>query len=191
MIAYIKGKILDKGNGYVVVLSGDIGYKVFTSPGLSSGLEAGRAVEFYTYHQQREDSVNLYGFRDVAELELFELLLSVGGVGPKSALGVLSASAPAEIVETIIGGDPGLLIKVSGIGKKTAERIILELREKIGRIRCGGTDGKTAAAGGDEIDALAALGYSLAQARDALKKVDSGIKDSGTRVREALKNLGK
>ena len=144
----------------------------------------------------REDALDLYGFKSLEELEMFELLLSISGIGPKSALGVLAIASAADVKEAIANGDPSLLIKVSGIGKKTAERVVLELREKVmaqtmgGRQETAGT-GSGIMASGDEIDALMALGYSMVQAREALRGVDNSIKDSGERIKEALRGLGK
>ncbi|MDO8592700.1 MAG: Holliday junction branch migration protein RuvA [bacterium] len=192
MISYIKGKIIHKGAGFAVAEVNSIGYQIFVSPLFYADLPLGLEVEFYTHQYVREDALNLFGFKSLAELELFELLLSVSGIGPRSALGVLSIAGAADIKESIARGDPALLTKVSGIGRKTAERVVLELREKIGKLVGG--DGKTAGSqlgSSDEIDALMALGYSLAQAREALNGVDNKLTDSGERIRQALKRLGK
>ncbi|MFH0955977.1 MAG: Holliday junction branch migration protein RuvA, partial [Candidatus Falkowbacteria bacterium] len=170
----------------------NIGYQVFILPLLYADLSLNQEIEFYTYQQVREDALNLYGFISMEELGLFELLLSISGIGPRSALGVMSIATVADIKESIGRGDPALLTKVSGIGRKTAERVVLELREKIGKLNY---DGQGIVGGylgsSDEIDALMALGYSLNQAREALNNVDAKVKDSGERIRQALKKLGK
>jgi len=192
MISYLKGKIINKGAGFIVAEVNNIGYQVFVAPLFYVELAIGQLAEFYTHQYVREDALNLYGFKNMAELELFELLLSVSGIGPRSALGVLSIASASDIKESIARGDPALLTKVSGIGRRTAERVVLELREKIGKL--GGGDGKSAGGtlgSSDEIDALMALGYSLVQAREALNNVDAKVKDSGERIRQALKRLGK
>jgi Holliday junction DNA helicase RuvA len=195
MISFLKGKILNKGAGYVIIRVGDIGYKVFINPVFYADLDIGQEIEVYTHQHVREDALDLFGFRSLEELELFELLLSVSGVGPKSALGVLAIAGVEDIKESIAGGDSTLLTKVSGIGKRTAERVVLELREKILKTRLRqGYGGQAAESGlvvGDEIDALMALGYSMSQARDALRQVDASVKDSGERIKQALKKLGK
>ncbi|MFA6306665.1 MAG: Holliday junction branch migration protein RuvA [Patescibacteria group bacterium] len=192
MISYLKGKIKHKGQGFVILEVNNIGYQVFISPLLYVDLNLNQEIEFYTYQQVREDALNLYGFKSTAELELFELLLSISGIGPKSALGAMSIATVADIKESIGRGDPALLTKVSGIGRKTAERVVLELREKIGKLNFGdGLPGGSQLGSSDEIDALMALGYSLSQAREALNNVDAKIKDSGERIRQALKKLGK
>jgi len=192
MISYLKGKIRNKGNGFVILEVNNIGYQVFLAPLLYADLNLNQEMEFYTYQQVREDALNLYGFKNMEDLELFELLLSISGIGPKSALGVMSIATVADIKESIFRGDPALLTKVSGIGRKTAERVVLELKEKIGKLVID--DGKSYAnnlGSSDEIDALMALGYSLSQAREALNGVGATTKDSGERIRQALKMLGK
>ncbi len=192
MISYLKGKIRNKGNGFVILEVNNVGYQIFVTPIFYVDMAMGQEVEFYTHQYVREDALNLYGFKSMAELELFELLLSISGIGPRSALGVMSIASAADIKESIGRGDPALLTKVSGIGRKTAERVVLELREKIGKL--GGGDGKPGAGNlgsSDEIDALMTLGYSLQQAREALNVVDVKVKDSGERIRQALKKLGK
>ena len=189
MIAYLKGKIINKGQGYIILDAKDVGYQVFVNPTQYTELDIGQEIEFYTHHHIREDAMDLYGFNTLEDLEMFELLLGISGIGPKSALGVLAISSVNEVRETIAQGDSSLLTKVSGIGKKTAERIVLELREKVAHLVSPEQAG--ALASSDEIDALMALGYSLQQAREALKNTDSKIKDSGQRIKEALKNLGK
>lgn len=194
MISYLNGTILIKGANYVIIRVGDIGYKAFVNPAMFADLNIGQNIEIYTHQYVREDALDLYGFKTLADLEMFEMLLSISGIGPKSALGVLAVAGVEDIKESIARGDSALLTKVSGIGRKTAERVVLELREKIGKIFIhtkSGQDGGSMAANADEIDALMALGYSLMQARDVLRQVDPEVKDSGERIREALKKLGK
>ena len=191
MIAFLRGKILNKGKGYVILRMGDIGYQVFVNVVAYADLSIGQEVEFYLYHHIREDMQDLYGFKSFAELEFFKLLLSVSGVGPKSALGVLGMASVEEIKSSIGAGDPSLLTKVSGIGKKTAERIVLELRGKIDYLAPTKEGAAGIAANSDEIDALMSLGYSLQQAREALKNIDVNIKDSGERIRAALRGLSR
>lgn len=193
MISFLAGKILNKGQNYVIIKAGDIGYQIFVNQALYADLEINQDIEIYTHQYVREDALDLYGFRNIEELEMFELLLSISGIGPKSALGVLAIARVENIKESIASGDPSLLTKVSGIGRKTAERVVLELREKIGnlKVETGNLKSGAGSASGDEIDALMALGYSMTQARDALRAVDPKIKDSGERIKEALKMVGK
>lgn len=193
MISYLSGKIINKGSGFIIIKTGDIGYKVFVSPSYLVELEIGEDLEIYTHQYVREEALDLYGFRDIEELEMFEMLLSISGIGPKTALGVLAVGSVDQIKESIARGDSALLTKVSGIGRKTAERVVLELREKVGKLEAesGSKELGRGALSGDEIDALMALGYSMSQARDALRMVDANIKDSGQRIKEALKKLGR
>lgn len=192
MISFLRGKILNKGQGFVIIEVNNIGYQIFVNPTQYAELDINQSIECYTHQHVREDSLDLYGFKSMEELELFEMLLSISGIGPKSALGVLAIASVDDVKDSISRGDSALLTKVSGIGRKTAERVVLELREKIGKLSGANkmpSGTSSISASGDEIDALMALGYSLQQARDALKQVDSSIKDSGERIREALRGM--
>ncbi len=192
MISFLSGKILFKGENYAIVEVNNIGYKVFLALIFLADLKIGGEVEFYTHQYVREDALDLYGFRSMEELQIFELLISISGIGPKSALGILSIANIAEIKNSIASGDSSLLTKVSGVGRKTAERVVLELREKVGALKMSDSASDDyGSAHVDEIDALIALGYSLVQAREALRSVDKNIKDSGERIREALKGLSR
>jgi Holliday junction DNA helicase RuvA len=192
MLAFLRGQILNKGNGYVILETNNIGYQIFINAAAYADLKIGQEAEFYLYHNIREDADDLYGFKNFTELEFFKLLLSVSGVGPKSALGILGMASVEDIKESIGRGDPSLLTKVSGVGKKTAERIVLELRGKIDHLTSVDNNGiVSTSANSDEIDALMSLGYSLQQARDALKNVDMNIKESGERIRAALRGLSR
>ncbi len=190
MIAYLKGKIIYKGSGIIILENNNIGYKVFLGEEFFKEISLDEEREIFIYQQIKEDTNDLYGFRNISDLELFELLISVSGVGPKSALGILNLAGGADIKEAILSGDSASLTKVSGIGKKTAERLVLELKTKIAKLD-GGKEllNSTVSFGADEIDALISLGYSLVEARSALKEVDPKIKDSSDRVRAALKMM--
>jgi len=190
MISFLRGRIINKGLNYAMIEVANIGYQVFCGETLLNDLRLDSEAEIYTHHHIREEANDLYGFKALEDLELFELLLTVSGVGPKSALGVLTIASASDIKEAIIRDDANLLTKVSGIGKKTAERLVLELKNKI--IRSGGamtTINSASLGGSDEIDALMSLGYSLSEARAALNLVDPTITDSGERVKAALKKM--
>lgn len=195
MIAFLRGKILNKHKNYLIIEVADVGYQVFVNQSLFSEFVTGQSVELYTHQYIKEDALDLYGFKNLVELEMFELLLSISGVGPKSALGILSVATTEELKVTIARGDSSILTKVSGIGRKTAERIVLELRDKVVSVGAGDIIAGGGAASGlaqsDEIDALMALGYSLQQAREALRDIDPSLKNSSERIRAALKTLGK
>lgn len=193
MIAFLKGRVISKNNNSVVVLVQDIGYQVFCGENFLNNIKINLEQEFYIYHHVKEDASDLYGFQASLDLEIFSLLLSVSGVGPKSALGVLSVSSAQDVSQAIMQGDPNLLTKVSGIGKKTAERIVLELKTKIGRLTLINDDFKNGDNNfsSDEIDALMSLGYSLSEARNALSGLPANLTDSGARVKAALQKMKK
>ena len=194
MIAYLTGQILFKRKNFLIVHPSTLGYQVFVAPNLYADLTVGDEIQLYIHDHIKEDARDLYGFKSFDELEMFELLLSISGVGPKSALGIMAISNLEELKTAIASGDVAMLNKVSGIGKKTAERIVLELREKMATLNfensIPGSTGSSSAQS-DEIDALMALGYSFQAAREALKGVDPTITKSGERVREALKRIGR
>lgn len=191
MISYLRGKVINKSINYAIIEVACVGYQVFAGENFLNELKINSEVEVYTHHQVREEASDLYGFKNMEDLELFELLLTVSGVGPKSALGVISMASASDIKEAIIRGDANLLTKVSGIGKKTAERLVLELKTKV--LRGSAINGLESPSlmGSDEIDALMSLGYSLNEARSAFNLVDPSLTDSGERVKAALKKMAK
>ncbi|HPT08130.1 MAG TPA: Holliday junction branch migration protein RuvA [bacterium] len=190
MISFLRGKVIYKLKNSFILELNNIGYSIYISDNFLNEIKIGQELEVFTHQHIKEDIFDLYGFRNIEELEFFELLISVSGIGPKSALGVLSMTNLSDIKESIIRGDSNLLIKVSGIGKKTAERVVLELKDKIFKLG-GNYDLTSPSFGGDEIDALVGLGYSYSEAREALNLVDKNIIDSGQRIKEALKKLSK
>ncbi|MCD4694584.1 Holliday junction branch migration protein RuvA [bacterium] len=194
MIAYLNGKIINKSGNYIILKAGSIGYKVFINDKFFYSLNSGEEIEVYTYQYVREDALDLYGFKSLDQLDFFEILLSISGIGPKSALKATAIARVDDFKEYISRGDSALLQQVPGIGKKTAEKVVVELRDKVGFLSSRSGDLKDSDDSNnnitsDEIDALIALGYSMVQAREALREVDPAIKDSGQRIREALKNI--
>lgn len=186
MIASLKGKIIAEKDKYVVVDVGGIGYKVYTLTENLLTLNRDKEIFFYIYTNVREDAFDLYGFLEEKEMEFFELLLSISGIGPKSALGILSIATIDTLKKAISQNDLAYLTKISGIGRKTAERIVIELRDKVGKM----ADDTNLSHEMDALEALKSLGYSQIQAREALKQIQD-IKDTNSKVREALKILGK
>lgn len=189
MIAFIKGKIIAKSPSYLIIAAANVGYKVYVNPAFYAEASLADELELFTYQHVREDSLDLYGFPKLSDLDLFEMLLSVSGVGPKSALNVMAMDDSENLKAAIMQGDSALLTKVSGIGRKTAERVVLELKEKIAKLEGPLGAQPSILAASDEIDALMALGYSLIQAREALSRVDKSITDSSKRVKQALKEM--
>ena len=191
MISHLRGAVLSIGEKHVVIDVGGVGYRVFGAPDTLARLSKGAEASLHTYLAVREDSLDLYGFSTADELGFFELLISVSGVGPKSALSILGITGTDTLAQAIGTGDTSYLTKVSGIGRKTAEKIVLELRDKL-RARADMHEKPGALrAESDVIEALKALGYSQNEAREALKEVPSDIVGTNARIREALKILGK
>ncbi len=189
MIAQLTGNIVFTGNRYVVLEVGGVGYKVYMP--LDTLRLVGKKkndVKLWTHLAVREDAMDLYGFIEKTELEFFELLIGISGIGPRSALGIMSIAPVENIKKAVSSGDSSYLTKVSGIGRKTAEKIILELRDKLGAWTDAGSPELKEES--DAVEALQSLGYSQGEARDALKKVPHDISGTGKRVREALKLLG-
>jgi len=188
MIGYLEGEVRAIRATYCIVLAGGVGYKVFATKETLARMTADAIASLWTHLAVREDILDLYGFAREEELRFFTLLLTVSGIGPRSALGILDIAAVETLRSAISGGNAGYLTSVSGIGKKTAEKIILELRDKVGL----GVDGGGEALSGDvdTLDALRALGYSAQEARDALRKVPADVINGNERLREALRLLG-
>lgn len=192
MLSYISGKIKYKSENSLIIMVGGLGYEVFVSKKLIGKYELENEVELFLYQDVKEDALNLFGFENHEALNLFKHLVSISGIGPKSAMSILEIASVKEIISSIQRNDPHLLTKVSGVGKKTAERVVLELKNKFKFIPGKDSDGsEQLATSSDEIDALMSLGYSAAQAREALGQVSSEIKDIGDRVREALKKINR
>ena len=185
MIGHLEGTTLVLRPGFAIISAGGVGYKVFATRETLAAMKTGGDVKLWTHLAVRENSLDLYGFKNEEELRLFDLLLGVSGIGPKSALAIVDIAAVETLQSAIAAGNAGYLTKVSGIGKKTAEKIILELRDKVGV----GVDASGRALSGDEeaLEAMRSLGYSQSEAREALRKVSSDIEKSSDRLREALK----
>ena len=191
MIGKLTGRVAgERGIGSLIIDVGGVGYLVRMRPESARKLRGAEgAVSIFTSLTVREDSLDLYGFEREDELGFFELLLSVSGIGPKSALPILSLGEVATLQSAIGAGDTAYLTKVSGIGKKSAERIVVELRDKLGSENNSLAHDLRGDA--DTLEALQSLGYTLADAREALKQVDKNTLGTNERLREALKLLGK
>ena len=132
MFAYVKGVLESINENYIVIDVNGIGYKIFMpNSGISKLPEIGEIVKVHTYYYVREDNISLYGFNTQEELKMFELLISVSGIGTKSALAILSEISPSSFALSVISGDVTALVKIPGIGNKTAQRMILELKDKL------------------------------------------------------------
>lgn len=190
MIAHLKGTILHKSDKFLVIDTGSVGYKVWTTVDTASTYAIGDNASFSIYTAVRENSIDLYGFASMEEMSFFEMLLDVSGIGPKSALSIISVATVETLKRAIATGDTSYLNKVSGIGKKTAEKIVIELRDKLKSHKS--EDGTPSMLRGesDIIEALKSLGYSQNEARDTLKQIPSTIEGTNARIKEALRILG-
>ena len=187
MISYIEGKIKLRTGKFLIIAVGGVGHKVFVLPDVLK--KSGDNISLWTHLRVREDALDLYGFESYPEMEFFETLIQISGIGPKSAMGILSIAPLDTIKKAIASGEVSYLTKVSGIGKKTAERIIVELRDKMGKL-----DESSGAMFKDEqdvLEALKSLGYSPSEAREAIKKIPDSATGINARIKEALKMLGK
>lgn len=186
MLGSLRGKIILKTDKFLIVETAGVGYKVNAAPDtLAKTARTGEEIFLFLHTHVREDAIDLYGFLERRELEFFEMLLGVAGIGPKSALTILGIASIETLRKAIGTGDTGYLTKVSGIGRKTAEKIVIELRDKIGEEK----DGSSLQGELDALEALKSLGYSQAEARNALKKISPNT-DTNAKIREALKILG-
>ena len=187
MISSLKGKITYIGDGFLEIFPENIGYKVSCLPRSLEAYSAGQEAEIFTYLHVRENALELYGFESRKERDFFEILISISGIGPKGALGILQA-APIDLLrKAIASGDTSVLTRVSGIGEKTAQRIIIELKGKLKDI--AEEDGGDLREGGDIIEALTGLGYTRTQAQQALGEIPEDIEGVENKVKEALKIL--
>ncbi|MFC1595069.1 Holliday junction branch migration protein RuvA [Patescibacteria group bacterium] len=190
MIAHLEGVILFRAQRFIILNVNGVGFKVFVSQDtLKKAPEKGQSIKLFTHLYVREDAMELYGFMTMAELEFFALLIAIPGIGPKSALGIFGIASLDNLKRAIASGETKYLTKVSGIGRKTAEKIVLELRERM-ESKDGGSSSFLEAES-DAIDALMSLGYTAQESRDALKKVPDTVKNTSERITKALKALGK
>ncbi|MBI4120860.1 MAG: Holliday junction branch migration protein RuvA [Parcubacteria group bacterium] len=188
MIIRLTGMVYAKGRNYVVLEANDIGYKVHVCGEMLTRMAEGERSTLWTHQVVREDAQELYGFETRQELEFFEMLIAISGIGPRSAIAILSLAPVTTLKRAIAGEDTTYLTKVSGIGKKTAAKIVLELKEKI-ILEDGDETGGTRGEEGEALEALVSLGYQVRDAREALKKVGSGTIGTNEKIKEALKAL--
>ncbi len=186
MIYSISGKLALKETSFAVVEAGGLGLKLFASRLTLEALPSvGAGVTFYCHLHVREDALDLFGFTSPDELDFFEMLISVSGVGPKSALAILDTAPLDELSAAIKEGRPDLLTRAAGIGRKTAERVIVELRTKVRSSKSGAVVEKMQT-DSDLVEALTSLGYRRDEARAALGKVDETVAGTEDRLRAAL-----
>ncbi|MFH1291947.1 MAG: Holliday junction branch migration protein RuvA [bacterium] len=189
MISYIQGKIIEKSLSALTVLtSGGVGYDVSIKPTALDKYKIGDEVQMPTFLAVGESMLDLYGFENSAERELFIHFKSVSGIGPKSALHLLSLGTVEEITGAISAGDVEYLTKVSGVGRKTAERVVVELKSKMGDMTLGSLSPQNESLG-DVVDGLVAMGYSMLQARESVRSLQADGKSTEQIMREALQKM--
>jgi len=188
MIATIKGKIETISRGYIILEVAGMGYKIFANSKTLNQITKGESKKFFVHQYIRENQLDLYGFLDFGELEVFELLISVSGIGPKAALMILSRAKPDKIKSAIIEGNLDLFTAVSGVGRKTASRIILELK---GKISSEDLSILSLEDSSEIVEALKNLGYKAGEATRVLAKIPRGLKSDDEKIRWALKQLAK
>lgn len=188
MIAHVSGVLAEKFVSSVIVDVGGLGYEVYVSSLDYEGLTLGAPVKLYTHHHVREQEQSLFGFTALSAKRLFELLIGVQGIGPKAALAILSLAPSEHVRMAIANGDAAMIQKASGIGKRSADRVVVDLKDKVGLPGSVPTNGADAPAiHNDALDALVALGYSLADAGNALQAIDPAL-PTEERIKQALKN---
>lgn len=195
MIAFLSGRVARKTPASAIIEVAGVGYRLAMSTGSLAALPAeGDLVTVYTHMHVREDEISLFGFESEAEKLLFERLITVSGVGPKVALAALSSFAPDVLAEAIVAEDVAVVSSIPGIGAKTAQRIILDLKDKL--VAAGGSSGALTVSPGspraveEARDALVTMGFTLAEATRALKDYDGPVNDAGALLRHGLKRLG-
>ncbi len=189
MIYSVKGKLITKKSDFFAVEVGGVTFKIHTSFHVLKSLpQVGQEVNVFTHLHVRENALELYGFLDEEEMRLFEMLISISGIGPKSAIGILGVDKVSKLKAAIVEGRAELLTKASGIGKKTAERVILELRGKLQQKGARELVG-VMESDSDIVETLVGLGYTKTQAQDALSKIDPKITKIEERIKAVLKLL--
>jgi len=192
MIAYLEGTIISKTEKHIILLVNGVGYKVFVpSDSIQKIQQQNDTVKVFTYLNVREDALDIYGFLTEMEKELFELLITVSGVGPKVALTVVSLGKPEELAGAILKEDISFLTSVAGIGTKIAKKIIVELKDKVIGLSFGASESGYISSDTEAVEALSSLGWNRKDIREALNRVSPDITEPEARIREALKMLGK
>jgi Holliday junction DNA helicase RuvA len=188
MISHLSGTILSIKDSFIILDVHGIGYKVTCAKQTIENFKISEEISLHTYLSVKEDSLELFGFTQYEELELFTLLVGVNGIGPRSAIGILGLESTDKLINAIVNKDVGYLTKVSGIGKKSAEKIILELKDKVSISDISNMK-ESMREEEDVLEALKTLGYRADEARNALRQVPSEITNQSTIIKEALKFL--
>lgn len=186
MIRMVRGTVIARGKDYLVIDVNGVGYKVFVPEPTALSANVNETLMLHTYLQVREDALNLFGFANEEELGMFELLLGVNGVGPKVALSAVAVLSPDMLRLAISSEEPAMIARVPGVGKRTAEKIVLELRDKVKHVSGVQSLGLASDVDSEVIDALTSLGYSIVEAQRAVQKLPKDAVGVEERLRLAL-----
>lgn len=189
MIGFIRGQVVEKTLDQIVIDVNGIGYQINATASDINEAELNSTTKFHTVHIVREQSEDLYGFSSLAGKRLFELLITVPGVGPKAGLAILGLGAPEFVRNAIASGDSGIIVKANGVGKKTAERVVIDLHDKVGlpnQMPNGAIATENISSSDEALEALIALGFTLNDASSFLRDVPSDLPTS-ERVKQALR----
>lgn len=190
MISYLEGTIKHKVGNHLILLTNGVGYKVFVPVDIVTQTKLNQPLILYTYTYVKEDALDLYGFPTSEDLQLFELLLTVSGIGPKTALAIFSNGKLTKIREAIVKGDVEFFTNIPRLGKKNAQKIIIELRPKLGSLEELDLTKETGETK-EIIEALKSFGFSAAEAREAVRAIKDIEGNVSEKIRQALKYLGK
>ncbi|HWZ66135.1 MAG TPA: Holliday junction branch migration protein RuvA [Patescibacteria group bacterium] len=190
MIAHVSGEVVEKTVNSLIIDVGGLGYEVQVATGDFEAANLNKPIKLYTYDHLRETAHELFGFSNPSSKRFFEMLISVSGVGPKMALAILGLGDADVIRNAIASGDHAFIQRASGVGKRLAERVVVDLKDKVGAVSSAvASEYQTATHGDDALDALLSLGYSQQQASQTLSQIDSTL-DVAARIRQALQTIG-
>lgn len=191
MIGSVRGKVILKDGNYLIVETSGVGYRILVSSKVSLSTKTEDTAMFYTYTHVREDELSLFGFKEAEDLKLFENLIGVSGIGPKTAMSIFSVLTRQEIVNAVMKGDTSVFSGIPRLGTKNAQKIIIELKNKLGDSGSLDINSITGEANDEVVEALTAFGFSRREVGDALRKIDQNVTTPEEKIKLALKNLGK
>lgn len=191
MIGSVRGKVILKDGNYLIVEAGGVGYRVLVSSKISAKTKQEDSAMFYTYTLVREDELSLFGFSEVEDLRLFENLISVSGIGPKTAMSIFSVLDSSEIINAVMNGDTAAFSGIPRLGTKNAQKLIIELKNKIGEGGSIDVNSLSGEANDEVVEALMGFGFTRREVGEALRKIDPKSGTSEEKIKLALKYLGK
>ena len=189
MIRRIFGTVIHREPEAVIVDTGGVGYRVYCPAVIADGAELNREITLWTYQAVSDAAIDLYGFAAGDDLELFEALLAVSGIGPKKALSILTVAEGSTLRAAIASEEAKQVSEAAGVGKKVAEKIVLELAGKLEHDETAEVTGEQRTVDNETLEALTTLGYSAAEAREAIKRVPEDVRETSERVRYALREM--